>query len=110
MNLEGKKIGITGGTGMIGHSLVPMLLDKGVKEIFVASLDEITFNHPKVYCIKMDLTIEESCHRICKNSDIIFNLIGIKTSPKIMKEKPADIFEKYLQFTQNLHEKRYEAV
>lgn len=107
MNLKNKKILVTGGTGMIGHSLIPMLLEKGVKRINVVSLDDIRFNYSNVWCYDLDLTQERNCHIVCNNMDIIFNLIGIKTSPKIMKENPADIFEKYLQFTNIIQAAKY---
>jgi hypothetical protein len=45
-----------------------------------------------------------NCKTACKGIDVVFNLIGIKTSPKIIQEKPADIFVSYLRFNTNIIE------
>ena len=42
MKIEGKKILVTGGSGMIGRYLVDLLLEEGASEITIASLDKVS--------------------------------------------------------------------
>ena len=74
MKIEGKKILVTGGSGMIGRYLVDLLLEEGASEITIASLD------------------------------IVFNLVGVKGSPKMCAEQPADFMVPMLQFNTNMME------
>lgn len=99
-----KKVLITGGSGMIGRSLVALLQKKGAI-ITVADLTEpqdkingdITF-------VKADLRYFDQCENLCKNKDYVFNLVGIKGSPKMCMEQPADFMVPMLQFNTNMME------
>tara|TARA_R110002020_G_scaffold159424_2_gene343200 strand:- start:1447 stop:2406 length:960 start_codon:yes stop_codon:yes gene_type:complete len=97
---KNKKVLITGGSGMIGRQLVK-LLQKESADIYVADLNEpvdmdnITFK-------KVDLTDYSSCLSVCKGMDYVFNLVGIKCSPKVIQERPADIMTPMLQFNTNM--------
>ena len=88
-SLKNKKVLVTGGGGMIGRQLVKLLQDKEC-DIYVADLkrpkdiDGITYR-------KVDLTNYDTCVSICRGMDVVFNLVGIKASPKIIEERPADI-------------------
>jgi GDP-L-fucose synthase len=103
MNLKNKKILVTGGTGMIGQQLIPLLLKEEAK-VKVISLDDPSLAPENVEFVKGDLTDFNVCKDICKNVDIVFNLIGIKTSPKIIEKQPADIFVSFLRFNTNIIE------
>jgi GDP-L-fucose synthase len=59
---------------------------------------------PDVEFMQLDLMNFDNCKKACENVDVVFNLIGIKTSPKIIKEKPANIFVSYLRFNTNIIE------
>jgi GDP-L-fucose synthase len=103
MNLNGKKVLVTGGTGLIGQQLIKLLKEEGAN-IRIVSLDNNSLVPPDVEFMQLDLMNFDNCKKACENVDVVFNLIGIKTSPKIIKEKPANIFVSYLRFNTNIIE------
>ena len=103
MNLKGKKVLVTGGTGLIGQQLIKLLKEEGAN-IRIVSLDNNSLVPPDIEFMQLDLMNFDNCKKACENVDVVFNLIGIKTSPKIIKEKPANIFVSYLRFNTNIIE------
>ena len=103
MNLKGKKVLVTGGTGLIGQQLIKLLKQEGAN-IRIVSLDNNALVPSDVEFMQLDLMNFDNCKKACENVDIVFNLIGIKTSPKIIKDKPANIFVSYLRFNTNIIE------
>jgi GDP-L-fucose synthase len=63
---------------------------------------EITFK-------KVDLRDFNGCKAIGEGEDYVFNLVGIKCSPKITLEQPADIMGPMLQFNTNMLEAAMQA-
>lgn len=107
MNLNRKKVLVTGGTGMIGRELVSLLNQLGA-ETHVVSLDI----NSKIDChafYPADLRNFELCKMLCKNIDVVFHLAGIKGSPKMCKEKPARFSVPMMQFNLNMMEAAMEA-
>src|SRR3989338_3639381 len=100
---QGKKILVTGGTGMIGIPLVQKLLEYGSK-VWVASLDDPSRCHEQAQFVRADLTRFDQCLEISKNMDFVFHLAGIKGSPKMTKEKPASFFVPLLLMNTNMME------
>ena len=100
---KGKNVLVTGGTGMIGRQLVQLLIERSAN-VFVADLNEPTNMPEEINFLQTDLKDFSACKRICESKDIIFNLVGIKTSPKICAEKPATIMGPMLQFNTNMLE------
>jgi GDP-L-fucose synthase len=100
---KNQKVLVTGGTGMIGRKLVDLLLERGAN-VFVASLDEGVGLSQKVVHKKVDLTSFEQCLEVCSGMDYVFNLIGVKGSPKMCKEQPASFMVPMLQFNTNMME------
>jgi nucleoside-diphosphate-sugar epimerase len=98
-----QKILVTGGGGMIGRSLVKFLLEKGA-QITVADLTEPSDLPKEVDYVKVDLRYFDQCEKICSDKDYIFNLVGIKGSPKMCAEQPADFMVPMLQFNTNMME------
>jgi len=96
-NLENKKVLVTGGTGMIGRYLVDKLLAKNC-DVTVVSLDSPEGLPSQVKFMKLDLTILDNCIKACKGQDYVFNLIGIKGSPKMSRERPASFMVPMLMF------------
>ena len=95
----GKKILVTGGTGMIGIPLTRFLLNAGA-EVTSASLDKLKPVNGVKY-IFSDLRNSENCLSITKKKYVVFHLAGIKGSPKMSKEKPASFFVPTLKFSLN---------
>ena len=98
-----QKVLVTGGAGMIGRELVTLLLEQGA-DVHVADLkhpedmaDKVTFHH-------VDLRDFYDCLEICKGMDYVFNLVGIKCSPRVCIEEPANIMGPMMQFNTNMLE------
>ena len=100
---KNQKVLVTGGAGMIGRQLVDLLLEKGAK-VTVADLNEPTDLPQGVDFIKTNLLYFDQCQNICKGQDYVFNLVGIKCSPKVTMEQPADIMGPMMQFNTNMLE------
>ena len=98
-----KKILITGGTGMIGRSLVSLLLKFNAR-ITLVSLDK-PINLPKeIKFIKSDLRYLDNCLKVCKGMDFVFHLAGVKGSPLMASRKPASFFVPTIMFNSNMIE------
>jgi|TARA_Y100000310_G_scaffold221243_1_gene222779 GDP-L-fucose synthase len=100
---KNQKVLVTGGTGMIGRQLVDLLLEREA-EVHIVSLDEPTGLSDKVNFIKADLTYFDKCADACQGMDYVFNLVGVKGSPKMCQEQPADFMVPMLQFNTNMME------
>ena len=102
-NLKGKDILITGGSGMIARQLINLLL-KEKALINIADLKKPNNLSPQINFHKVDLKNYHECLRITKSIDYVFNLVGIKCSPKMCFENPANIIGPMLQFNTNMLE------
>jgi GDP-L-fucose synthase len=101
---ENKNVLITGGTGMIGRSLTDLLIKKGAK-ITICDISEPKDDiHQSVRFVKADLRYFDQCEKICAGQDYVFNLVGVKGSPKMCSEQPADFMVPMLQFNTNMME------
>jgi len=100
---KNQKVLVTGGGGMIGRSLVKFLLEKEAIITF-ADLTEPTNLPENVSYLKADLRYFDQCEKICQGMDYVFNLVGIKGSPKMCAEQPADFMVPMLQFNTNMME------
>jgi len=103
-----QKVLVTGGSGMIGRQLVNLLLERGAK-VTVADLNEPINMPSEITFKKVDLRDFNGCKAICEGEDYVFNLVGIKCSPKITLEQPADIMGPMLQFNTNMLEAAMQA-
>ncbi len=100
---KGKKVLVTGGTGLIGRPLVEMLIDRGAK-VFVVSLDDPSRAPKKCKFVRADLREFSNCMSVCKDMDIVFHLAGIKGSPKMTEKQPASFFVPTISFNTNVME------
>ena len=100
---KNKKVLVTGGGGMIGRSLVKMLHDRGAN-ITIADLTKPTDLPNDIEYVNVDLRYFDQCEQICKDKDYVFNLVGIKGSPKMCAEQPVDFMVPMLQFNTNMME------
>ncbi|MBI4430176.1 MAG: NAD-dependent epimerase/dehydratase family protein [Candidatus Omnitrophica bacterium] len=100
---HGKKILVTGGTGLIGRPLVEMLIDKGAR-VRIASLDDPSRAHAKAEFKQANLMKLENCLDACEGIDFVFHLAGIKGSPAMTAKKPASFFVPTITFNTNMME------
>ena len=100
---EDKNVLVTGGSGMIGRQLVSILLKNGAK-VHVADLNQPINMSEKIIFHNIDLKDFNNCKEVCKDMDYVFNLVGIKCSPMVCLERPADIMGPMLQFNTNMLE------
>lgn len=105
---KNQKVLVTGGGGMIGRSLVNLLLDKGAK-ITIADLTKPSDLPEGVDHVHVDLRFFDNCLDICKDKDYVFHLAGIKGSPKMCAEQPVDFMVPMLQFNTNMMEAAHQA-
>ncbi len=103
MMFKNKKVLVTGGAGMIGRELVDLLLQREA-DVYVADLKQPDDLKGKVTFAKVDLREYSSCMEICDGMDYVFNLVGIKCSPKVCINEPAKIIGPMLQFNTNMLE------
>ena len=100
---ENKNVLVTGGAGMIGRQLVAQLLEKNAI-VHIADIKEPTDMPADIIFHKVDLRSYDSCLQVCENIDFVFNLVGIKCSPRVCIEEPASIMGPMLQFNTNMLE------
>ena len=103
MDIKDKNILVTGGTGMIGRQVVDLLVEEGAN-VYVASLDKPTGLPKGVEFLECNLQWFGNCLKVCDGMDIVFNVVGVKGSPKMCKEQPADFMVPMLQFNTNMME------
>ena len=97
-----RKCLVTGGTGMIGRSIVKILCDAGANVTSV-SLDDIIVDK-RANHLKSDLTLLDNCLDLTKGVDYVFHVAGIKGSIEVTKSKPASFFVPLLMFNTNILE------
>ena len=103
-----QKVLVTGGGGMIGRSLVKLLLDRGAN-ITIADLTKPTDLPEGVEHVQVDLRFFDNCLDICKGKDYVFHLAGVKGSPKMCAEQPVDFMVPMLQFNTNMMQAAFDA-
>ena len=100
---ESKNVLVTGGSGMIGRQLVSLLLAEKAN-VYVADLNKPINMSDDINFHNIDLKDFGNCKEVCKGMDYVFNLVGIKCSPQVCLERPADIMGPMLQFNTNMLE------
>ena len=100
---KNKKVLVTGGTGLIGVPLVKMLLNQGAN-VTVVSLDDSSRCPDGAEFKQADLRDFNTCIEVCTNQEVVFQLVGIKGSPKMCAERPASFFVPTITFSFNMME------
>ena len=103
VSFKDKEVLVTGGSGMIGRQLVSLLLEQGA-QVYIVSLDPPKDTPNGGEHLYADLTSFGNCVESCRGMDYVFNLAGVKGSPKMCKEQPADFMVPMLQFNTNMME------
>jgi|TARA_B110000483_G_scaffold231168_1_gene297226 GDP-L-fucose synthase len=97
-----KKVIVTGGTGLIGRSVVNKLCNYGAK-VTIISLDKINVDDRAEH-IFGDLTDFNFCKKVSQGQDYAFHMSGIKGSVKVTIEKPASFFVPLIMMNTNFLE------
>ena len=103
------KILITGASGMVGKHLVDMCLDKGY---YVRGTDirlddrylEEKYWGDNFDFFQADLRDFDRCKVLVNDIDVVFQVAGVKGSPKRAAEQPNDYFTPMLQMNTNIAE------
>lgn len=103
-----KNVLVTGGGGMIGRPLIKILLERGAS-VFVADISKPYNLDDRVKYFQTDLRYFDNCVNVCRGMDYVFNLVGIKGSPKMSSEQPVDFMVPMLQFNTNMMEAAFRA-
>lgn len=101
--LKNKNVLVTGGNGMIGRSLIKLLQERE-SNITVADLTISKDLPSNINFKRVDLRYFDQCEELCVGMDYVFNSVGVKGSPKMCTEQPADFFVPMLQFNTNMME------
>jgi len=109
VELTGARILVTGGTGLIGRELVDILLSKKPESIRVVSLDQRGDLPTGVSFHRVDLRDSMACQTMVRGMDVVFHLMGVKGSPKVSAERPADFFVPLLQCNTNMMDAAFQA-
>ena len=97
--MKNKNVLVTGGGGMVAQQLVKLLKEEGAN---VTTVDLPTSGVPAD--LQGDLRDRSFCKEIVKGQQIIFNLAGLKGSPKRCAEAPATFSVPQVQFGANMAE------
>lgn len=98
MELNKKRVLVTGGTGMLGEQLVNLLLNKGAK-VTIVSLDSPDRNcNSDAEFIQADLRYFDNCLKATKNQDIVIAAAGTKGSPVLTRDKPYNFLVPMLMY------------
>src|ERR1041385_5533070 len=100
---QGKRVLVTGGTGLIGRPLVEMLVAQGAI-VTVASLDDPSRAPQGITFVRADLRELSNCLEICKGQEMVFQLAGVKGSPPMTAKRPASFFVPTITFSINMME------
>tara|TARA_B100000989_G_C19523598_1_gene465582 strand:- start:833 stop:1846 length:1014 start_codon:yes stop_codon:yes gene_type:complete len=88
MNIDDKRVVITGGTGSFGSTMVKRLIKDGVGELIVFSRDEKKQDDMRQSLIDHDIKFVigdtrniESCNNVLKGADLVFHAAALKQVP-----------------------------
>ena len=97
MNLQGKRILLTGSRGFLGSHVVSILTTKDPKEIRVPDSKNC------------DLRIRENCVEAVKDIDIVFHIAGVTGGIGFTKKHPGSVFYDNLMMGTNIMEESRKA-
>jgi len=99
---NGKKVLVTGGTGLIGRQVVDIMCDAQA-DVTSVSLDNLSLN-PKANYIYEDLTDFSKCKEMVDDKDCVFHLAGVKGSANVSNTHLSSHFIPTLMINTNILE------
>jgi GDP-L-fucose synthase len=99
---QGKRVLVTGGTGLIGRQVVDILCEVGA-HVRVISLDQLAPNASAEY-VRADLTEFATCRDVMDGVDAVCHLAGVKGSLEVSRSHLASHFVPTLMFNTNVLE------
>ncbi len=99
---EGRRVLVTGGTGLIGRQVVKLLCDAGA-HVRIVSLDRVTVDERAEHVLG-DLTRFEFCKDVTRRMDCVCHLAGIKGSAAVSTGMIATHFVPTLMMNTNVLE------
>jgi GDP-L-fucose synthase len=97
---RGRKVLVTGGTGLIGRQVVEILADAGAR-VTVVSLDDVIV-HDRAEHVRGDLTEFLFCREITRGVNDVFHIAGIGASVSAAESKIASHFVPTLMMNTNV--------
>ena len=99
---DGKKVLVTGGTGLVGRELGELLV-KECADVTSMSLDENNLDPEwEATYLKSDLREVRNCYRACEDKDYVFHIAGVKGSPLVMKTYQNRVFRDFVMMNTNM--------
>ncbi|MGE5280516.1 MAG: NAD-dependent epimerase/dehydratase family protein [Deltaproteobacteria bacterium] len=102
VSFKGKRVVVTGGTGLIGRQVVDLLCGAGAR-VTIVSLDRITVDDRAEH-VYADLTDFAVCKKATRDADSVFHLAGIKGSVVVARSKLASHFVPTMMMNLNVLE------
>ncbi len=99
---RGRRVLVTGGTGMIGREVVRILCGAGAR-VTIASLDRVDVPDGVEHVIG-DLTDFALCKALTRGMDLVCHVAGVKGSIEVTRTKPASFFVPLLMMNTNVLE------
>jgi len=109
MFYKGKKVLVTGTTGLIGTSLVLKLLDHGAHVRGLLHQKPSQIEESKIEYLKCDLTQREDCVRAVEGMDYVFHCAANSSGAVMMKNNPVAHITDNLQINSLLLEAAWRA-
>lgn len=94
MDVSGKTIVVTGGTGFIGSFFVEALLDRGATvriPMRSQNFRALSERRSEIEWVEGDLRDSDYCTDLLRGADLVFHLAACRRSPEQHRKKPADI-------------------
>ena len=99
---RGRKVLVTGGTGLIGRQVVEILANAGAR-VTIVSLDDVVV-HDRAQHVRGDLTVFPFCLEITRGVNDVFHIAGIGASVAASETKIASHFVPMLMMNTNVLE------